>query len=257
MEKQSLNPEKPQPITFQKDIYWKVIPFISSPKEGLRVIDAGAGEGYMSRLLKDLGYDVTACDISASAFKCPDIPFIRADLNKGIPLEDNIFDYTISIEVIEHIENHGNFIKELIRITKPGGRIIITTPNITSLSSRLHFFIYGYPCCAPRPIPPDDPKYYMHHINPISLPELLFWVEKYGGILERLTTNRYRKGSYPLMLFYPFLSLCLKLKFLRKRYITERDLNTRHIDFMLSRENLMGRILIAIIRKPSDENPPD
>lgn len=242
--------EKPKPITFQKDIYKKVLEYLPPSKIG-KILDVGAGEGYLSRLLKDSGYEVEACDFLKENFKCPDIPFFISDLNKGINCEDNRYDYTISVEVIEHLENHSLFISELFRVTKPGGTVIITTPNILSISSRLHFLIYGYNDCAPKPIDPLNPHYYMEHINPISLTELLFYIEKAGGILIDLTTNRYRKGSIPFILFYPFFSFCLKKKLLRKKYAQYEGLHRRHIKWMLSKANLLGRITIAICKKSS------
>ncbi len=55
--------------------------------------------------------------------------FIRQNIPPLSSLEDNIFDWVITFQVIEHIQNDDLFIKEIYRVLKPGGKVIITTPN--------------------------------------------------------------------------------------------------------------------------------
>jgi len=47
----------------------------------------------------------------------------------NLPFKDNIFDHVFAIEVVEHVEDEKRFISQLCRVTKPGGEIILTTPN--------------------------------------------------------------------------------------------------------------------------------
>ena len=62
--------------------------------------------------------------------------FVEADLNRGpIPVPDASADIAISIETIEHLENPRAFCRELVRIAKPGGWILVTTPNQRSVVS--------------------------------------------------------------------------------------------------------------------------
>jgi 2-polyprenyl-3-methyl-5-hydroxy-6-metoxy-1,4-benzoquinol methylase len=62
------------------------------------------------------------------------VPTYRVDLEtQALPVEDNIFDYVLCCEVIEHMELDPMFmISEINRVLKPGGTLILTTPNITS-----------------------------------------------------------------------------------------------------------------------------
>ena len=239
----------PAPHTFQPDIYDKLLPIL--PRDtATRILDVGAGEGYFSRRLKDLGYQVEACDFLADEFRCPDIPFLKADLNARIPAADGAYDCVVSVEVIEHLENHFRFISELVRITRPGGLIVITTPNTLSLTSRIHYFLYGYTDCAPLPLDPGLEHYYLQHINPISLPELLFSLERFGADLVGLETNRFRRGSWvPFVILYPILTLALRLKLLKQKHAAQRALHQRHLRWMLHPANLLGRITIAVARK--------
>lgn len=236
-------------INFQPGTYDRLLSLIPEDRS-MRILDVGAGQGYFCRRLKDLGYRVEACDGVAEGFKCPDVPFTKVDLNQTLPLPDDHFDCVVAIEVIEHLENHFQFMREMVRVTKPGGLIIITTPNVLSLPSRLKFLLYGYTDCAPFPLDPTLAEYFLEHINPISLPELLFHLERCDADLVALTTNRLRRSAWlPTILFYPLLALAIRLKFLYNRKVEKRQLRRRHIRWMLHPANLMGRITIAVGRK--------
>lgn len=248
-------PAAPRGITFQPDIYPRVLSLLPPPGTA-RILDVGAGEGYFTQLLRDRGDDVSACDYLEDSFRVAGVPFHRADLNEAIPLPDASFDCVVAIEVIEHVENHTRFVRELMRVVRPGGMVVITTPNILSLPSRWHFFWYGFNDCAPTPLDPHRPDYWMQHINPISLPEILFLVERFGGELTGLHTNRIRKSArLPMALLYPLLALALRGKLLRRKFAGVRALHERHIRWMLDRANLMGRITIAVARRTAPRPP--
>lgn len=239
---------EPRAITFQPDIYDRLMPHLPPP--GARVIDVGAGEGFLARRLADLGYSVTATDYSQEDFRCPDIAFTSCDLNVGIPLPDDQFDCAVSVEVIEHVENHFQFVREMVRVTRPGGLVIITTPNVVSFPSRFNFLLYGFTDCAPYPIDPTAPDVFLEHINPISIPEMLFCLERSGASVVAIGTNRLRKGAWlPMLLLYPVLWLAIRWKFLRPRHARLRALYERNIRWLLSPAALMGRIAIVVARK--------
>lgn len=239
----------PRGITFQQDIYPKVLSLLPADRSA-RILDVGAGEGYFSRLMAERGYRAEACDYQRDLFKLKDVPFHQANLGEAIPLPDESFDAVVSIEVMEHIENHTRFVREMMRVLKKGGTIVLTTPNVLSIPSRWHYFLYGYTDCAPRPLDPSREDYFMQHINPASLPEILFLLERFGGELVQLTTNRIRRSArVPMALLYPLLALALRGKLVRKEYADLQPLYRRHIRWMLHPANLMGRITIAVGRK--------
>ncbi len=242
--------EAPRAITFQPDIYDRVLEAVPDDREQ-RILDAGAGEGFFSRMLKDAGYDqVEACDYAEEGFRCPDISFGQADLCQELPYPDDHFDCVVSVEVIEHLENHFAFMRELVRVTRPGGKLIITTPNVMSLSSRWHFFVYGYSDCAPLPLLPHKEDWYMQHLNPISVPMLLYHLERNGAKLVDLQTNRLRTGSRLMRPFLgPLMRLCLRKRLLRAKYAKRKRVFEEHLRWVLTDANLLGRITIAIAEK--------
>jgi 2-polyprenyl-3-methyl-5-hydroxy-6-metoxy-1,4-benzoquinol methylase len=242
--------DAPKGLTFQPDIYPKVLSLLPERRD-TRILDVGAGQGYFSAALAREGYTrVEACDYEAAGFKVTEIPFHQADFGVGIPLPDASFDAIVCIEVLEHLENHARLIREILRLLRPGGMAVLTTPNILSIPSRWHFFLYGYTDCAPRPLDPDAAKDFMQHINPISVAELLYLAERHGGEMVDLTTNRVRRGARALAwLFAPVFRVALRGKLLRAKYAEFHDLYRRHMQWVLHPANLTGRITIAVIRR--------
>ena len=112
--------DEPQYINFEPKTYDKVLSLLPVDRS-TRILDVGAGQGYFCRRLKNLGYRVEACDVLPGDFKCPDVAFTEVDLSKPMPIADNQYDCVVSIEVIEHLENHFQFMRELVRITRPNG----------------------------------------------------------------------------------------------------------------------------------------
>lgn len=106
-----------------------------------KVLDMPCGAGAFASAAEQLGFDVTGLDIH------PNEPYygkidkrILGDANKGLPFEDDMFDAVCSIEGIEHLENPSFFLRELCRVTKPGGYCILSTPNVDSYRSRRNLF---------------------------------------------------------------------------------------------------------------------
>jgi len=86
-------------------------------------------------------HDIHPCDILDRPFMHPN--FRQVDLNLlPWPYQDKEFDYTVAIEIIEHLENPWAFMRECKRITSD--IIIVTTPNILCPASRKLFEAKGY-----------------------------------------------------------------------------------------------------------------
>jgi 2-polyprenyl-3-methyl-5-hydroxy-6-metoxy-1,4-benzoquinol methylase len=110
-------------------------------KPGGDVLDLGAGSGAMSLRLLDLGFRVTAADIVGEKFGLHDRVTLKlVDLNLSFSNEFNtVFDGIVAIEVLEHLENPRKFLKECLKVLKPEGRLLITTPNVDNPVSKALF----------------------------------------------------------------------------------------------------------------------
>jgi ubiquinone/menaquinone biosynthesis C-methylase UbiE len=100
---------------------------------GVVIADCGCGNGQLCSLLMGLGYDVHGFDISDEklAFcRTQGISEHKASVC-ALPIEDNKIDVTVCSEVLEHLDEHEykKALRELIRITKKEGYILITVPS--------------------------------------------------------------------------------------------------------------------------------
>jgi SAM-dependent methyltransferase len=104
--------------------------------------DVGCGSGSLyayvqQRVTRYIGVDVV---------KYPGFPagaeFRQVNLDSGrIDLPDSSVDVAASVETIEHLENPRAFLRELVRLVKPGGLVLVTTPNQLSLLSLLSLLV--------------------------------------------------------------------------------------------------------------------
>ncbi len=107
------------------------------------LVDVGCGAGDFLRALGPrvrtyVGVDLVKYERFPSD---GDARFVIADLNGRIPIEDASADVVASVETIEHLENPRGFMRELVRLTRPGGLVLITTPNQLSLLSKLSLVV--------------------------------------------------------------------------------------------------------------------
>lgn len=108
-----------------------------------KVLECGAGSGMLSAVLAGRGLDVRACDISPQFTELEGVICDEANLDDGLPYDDNSYDVVVSMQTIEHLENPYQFMREVKRVMKDGGIAVISTPNILSLPSRLQFSVLG------------------------------------------------------------------------------------------------------------------
>lgn len=153
----------------------------SSVPAGCSVLDLGAGEGAMTARLVDMGYQVTAADKDKDNFKSVVGDFSQIDFDRPdevaqfVKDHEGNFDAVLGIEVIEHVKDQWQYVRQLIQMAKPGGYILITTPNTTSWLSRLIFFVTG------RFHQFSDVDLTYGHINPISSWELKLILHELGA----------------------------------------------------------------------------
>ena len=197
---------------------------------GACVLDVGAGAGAFSQRLTDAGYAVTALDIDPEKWLPQAIPFLKLNIDAGIVASVKTqFDAVCCLEVIEHVENSWNLLREIYTVLKPGGRLILSTPNITSFLSRLLFLRTGHF----HQFSVADLAY--GHINPVTAFEINIIAARLGWkILET------RPGGYlPVCDFSSWRPQKLAFNFLRV------------CSYLLARGQKQGWCLFFVLEKPA------
>jgi ubiquinone/menaquinone biosynthesis C-methylase UbiE len=113
------------------------------------VLEVGCGEGRGVAVLMEKASGFTAVDkikpvIDELQKKFPEGSFIAMNIPPLNGLPDNTFDFVVSFQVIEHIEDDVLYLKEIHRVLKPGGRVLITTPNRSMSLTRNPWHIREY-----------------------------------------------------------------------------------------------------------------
>jgi 2-polyprenyl-3-methyl-5-hydroxy-6-metoxy-1,4-benzoquinol methylase len=126
-------------------VHARVIDMLGNLKGSERYLDVAAGSGALLKQVISRFPDINAeaCEFNPNLFKLSDIPCKKVDLNTKIDYPDNSFDVVTCIEVIEHLKYPWLLVEELHRITKSGGTLILSTPNISSFFSRLLYLASG------------------------------------------------------------------------------------------------------------------
>lgn len=128
-------------------IYARIQQLVREKNLGGSVLDYGAGVGIFTRHLAGLSCftKVGGADILPRPANLPSsIAWFALDLNDPLPVEDGCFDVIIAAEVIEHLENPRKTAREFFRTLRPGGTLLLSTPNNESWRSLLSLAIRGH-----------------------------------------------------------------------------------------------------------------
>lgn len=107
---------------------------------GATLLDMAACTGALSLRMQDLGFQVCAIDYLPEIFCVDSVSFKQADLNDAFSKAyTQRFQAIIASEIIEHLENPRHFARECFKLLKPGGRMVLSTPNVENAVSKALF----------------------------------------------------------------------------------------------------------------------
>ena len=107
------------------DVAW--ILTLAGLSPGMRVLDAGCGNGLYLRGLRDRGVTAVGCDLSAGMLRAAGYPaLLNADIT-ALPLRDGAVDAALAIHMLYHVPDRPAAIRELRRVVAPGGACVAVT----------------------------------------------------------------------------------------------------------------------------------
>lgn len=149
-----------------------------------KLLDIGAGTGHFAKRISAMWNNepiyVTEIYKECITENGLIVSEVNADSDK-IPYPDNFFDYVTLIEIIEHLKNPWNCMGEISRVLKPNGILILSTPNIHNLRSKIHFLFKD--TFAQFKDVTYDPT---GHLHPFAMNELNMVFEENNFTVERI-----------------------------------------------------------------------
>ncbi|HEV8345251.1 MAG TPA: class I SAM-dependent methyltransferase [Vicinamibacterales bacterium] len=225
---------------------------------GARILDAPCGAGALAMALRERGYQMFGADIDPAAAASLGDAFTIADLSRALPWPDGFFDAALSVEGIEHLENRHAYVRELHRVLKPGGMLVLTTPNTVSLRSRVRFGGSGFFHQDPRPLREAAP-HPLHHIGLMTFPELRYALHTSGFRITAVANTYIKPISYLYVVLVPWAWLYTRIAFRKERDAAQRAVNREIRAALFSRSLLFGEnVMVTAVRdwrRPAERGP--
>lgn len=218
-------------------------------------LDVGSGHGDLIELLRTR-FDLAsrACDYTRSLMALKDVEVSVINLDTGpLPYADASIDVVTCTEVLEHVENFRQVLRDMHRVLRAGGTLVLSTPNILNLKSRIRFLGFGFHnLFGPLHIRESALHTTGGHISPISVFYLIHALLDAGfEEVEVAIDKRQGTSMFWLVILFPLIKLMGALALAKEinRYKTVDLHNERYVRLMNSTNLLLGRTIIVGARK--------
>ena len=221
--------------------------------EGKKILDLSSGGGDTSEMLARLGYRVIATDYGPPPPMNGVARVAGVDLNAFLPFQSASFDAVDLVEVIEHIENQPQLIREIARVLKPEGLVLISTPNVLNVMSRVRFLFTGFLRGRVRPAhytrkPGQAPNIYLLHFY-----ELYYLLFHYGFEIVELGQTRVKFAArFFALLLWPFMWLFSVITVIHaEKDSVQRRFNWQILSYLFDSALLLSDNIIIKAKKVS------
>jgi 2-polyprenyl-3-methyl-5-hydroxy-6-metoxy-1,4-benzoquinol methylase len=225
--------------------------------KGHRILEVSCGRGEILKDLQDEGYAVQGTNYTKYP-DCPDsIPVdTGVDILRGLPYESGIYDGVILSDVIEHLGDHAAAVKEICRVAKNNGHVIVATPNMMKINSRVNFLLTGFFKVNKAFIGFDVPldRSFGFHLYPVHLPTFLYQLRANNVETVYIDAVGYKAKSYLLwLMLIPFILPATYVKtHMLEKYIRSRASSRLLFRSLVSFKALCGESWIVVGRKGVD-----
>lgn len=214
-----------------------------------KLLDIPAGNGHVVKYAQSLGFTATGGDFNGAQ-----ADYVSCDMEKPLPFADAVFDVVTCLEGIEHVVNQDGLLSELVRVTKPQGTVIVSTPNISNFYSRLKFLFTGtFGQFWPHEMRAKTSELVdLGHIHPTTPQILAYLMHARGAELIEFKTDRYKRLVYwPIFaVLWPLMWLGTRkqLSYLHKNTVSYRP-QVDYQKILLGHGLMWSRSCILIFKK--------
>lgn len=154
---------------------------------GLKMLDVGCGNGAVCEYFAGLGYGVAGVELSeggieAARARTPG-DFRLGSVEDPLPFEDHVFDLVFWGDNVEHLYTPMRTLAEIRRVLKPGGRLLISCPNVGHWRFRAIYLLRG---AMPRNEGHVNPPWEWEHIRFFTPAILARFIEAGGFTVHRM-----------------------------------------------------------------------
>ncbi len=247
----------------ERHAYGEIFALLSTVQPKGLCLDLPSGEGANFAGIASAGFRPVAADVEprAAAEGSAAVPAVKADWYAPLPFADGSFDAVLCSEGIEHHAAQTEFLRELARVLRPGGTLLLTTPNILSLGARFSHLLNGHPAHDRSPLTEvtqiwrgaGTSRPYVGHAHLVSYFALRYMLWSAGLRVESVATARWSRNS---VLLAPLLWLPVSLgtrRILRELRDRRPEVRAEILAHVLSPSLMLGKKLILLARKAPRE----
>ena len=231
-------------------IHAYVFPYIKKMGDlsGKTVLDIPSGDGRATNIFKEQGAKVISLDIFPRTEKSYTSQY--GDMGGDLEIDDNSIDIIICQEGIEHVSDQYSLLKEFNRILKKDGELIITTPNISNIRSKVSHLFSESDMWKRMPYTEIDSiwhiedksmKFYFGHLFllPVNHLKTLLALNGFGDFVYKKTKISKSSVFFGLLLYpiYLILNIMAFLASIRKN---------RHVDLSIKKKILWDRCILNL-----------
>jgi SAM-dependent methyltransferase len=222
-------------------------------------LDFPSGKGVNIQGIRNAGFYPIAADLYPGQVSEKGVSWVKATFTRPIPFKAESFAAVLCSEGIEHCATQLQLLYEFARVLKPGGTLIVTTPNTLNFRARLSYLLNGHYTFARLPLTeatqlrsePGEREPHVGHVFLTMYFALRFMLKLAGFEKIEVATAKYSPSSL-FMAPFLFVPVWIATRRLLRRALAKHhpDICSEVLAHTLSADMLFGKKLILVAKKP-------